>query len=162
MNISTSIHDTKENLIAKTHRKTTVERSPAPKNQPISFSSGNRVYLYGDTTYTGTLIHPVERTSPPKWTVKLDRGGYEAVNIQHISITKSSQERSWSKSIGDGEETDLAVPFYDVPETPTKPSLVIKKAQAPNQLEEKIRLLEDTISQLEAEQEASQQQYREL
>ena len=108
------------------------------------------------------MIHPVERTFPPKWTVKLDRGGYEAVNIQHISITESSQDRSWSESFCDGEETDLIIPFSDVPETPAKPSPVIKKAQTPNQLEEKIKILEDTILQLEAEQEASKQQYKEL
>ena len=48
-------------------------------------SSGDRVFLYGDRNYTGTLIRPVERTYPKKWTVQLDRGGYEAVNVkQHI------------------------------------------------------------------------------
>ena len=166
MNIPTSIHDTKENPIAKTYQETTTGRclrlAPQSPNQQTSLFSGDRVYLYSDTTYTGILIHPVERTFPPKWTVKLDRGGYEAVNIQHISITESSQDRSWSESFCDSEETDLIIPFSDVPETSTKPSPVIKKAQTPNQLEEKIKILEDTILQLEAEQEASKQQYREL
>ncbi len=48
-----------------------------PRERQSSLKSGDQVYLYGDNTYTGTLIHPVERTYPPRWTVQLDRGGYE-------------------------------------------------------------------------------------
>ena len=50
---------------------------------------GDVVYLYGDTDYTGTLIEPIERTSAAKWTVKLNRGGYEAVNVKDISLVES-------------------------------------------------------------------------
>ncbi len=44
-----------------------------------------RVYLYGDTQYTGTLIRPLDRTYPPRWTVELDRGGYDSATINNIS-----------------------------------------------------------------------------
>lgn len=81
-------------------------------DKQTSLFSGDKVYLYGDTTYTGTLIHAIERTSPPKWTVKLDRGGYEAVNIKHITVTESSQNESLSESVGDRHEykSDLEIP----------------------------------------------------
>ena len=36
-------------------------------------TQGDVVYLYGDTDYTGTLIRPIDRTYPPKWTVELER-----------------------------------------------------------------------------------------
>ena len=35
----------------------------------IAFQSEQKVYLYGDRKYTGTLIRPLERTYPQKWTV---------------------------------------------------------------------------------------------
>ena len=61
------------------------------ERQSLLFPGGT-VYLYGDRTYTGKLIHPVERTYPPKWTVQLDRGGYEAVNVKDIDVFKSIRE----------------------------------------------------------------------
>jgi len=63
----------------------------------VLYKAGDLVYLYGDMTYTGKLIRPVERTYPQKWTVQLDRGGYEAVNLQHISLIES-KKRDWIKS----------------------------------------------------------------
>ena len=72
-------------------------------SREISLSSGDSVYLYGDRTYTGTLIHPVERTSSPRWTVQLDRGGYEAVNLNHISLVESNS--------GDRIEHEAVIPF---------------------------------------------------
>ena len=69
--------------------QSTVERLQVKfKNQQILLSLGDEIYLYGDTTDMGTLVHPVERTSPPMCTVKLDRGGHEAVNIRRISAIK--------------------------------------------------------------------------
>lgn len=44
-----------------------------------------RVYLYGDTRYTGTLIRPLERTYPRRWTVQLDRGGYDSATVTEIT-----------------------------------------------------------------------------
>jgi hypothetical protein len=73
--------------------------------QPL-LSQGDCVYLYGDRHYTGKLIRPVERTYPLKWTVELDRGGYEAVNVGHISLVESQPSNF----------IEIDVPFDDAPE----------------------------------------------
>ncbi|NET91610.1 MAG: hypothetical protein F6K45_26675 [Kamptonema sp. SIO1D9] len=52
---------------------------------PSQLCPQKRVYLYDNPSDTGTLIHPLEGTTPPRWTVKLDNGNYEAVNIAHIT-----------------------------------------------------------------------------
>ena len=112
MNLIPSIHDTKESPIATTHREKTIGRSPInSKDKQTSLSSGDKVYLYGDLTYTGKLIHPIERTYPPRWTVQLDRGGYEAVNLNHISLIES-KERDWI-------EPEAIIPFSDEPDLAT-------------------------------------------
>lgn len=77
-------------------------------DQQSSLVHGDPVYLYGDTNYTGKLIRPVEHTSPPKWTVELDQGGYEAVNVKYISLVESQPSNL--------SNLDLDVPFGDVPE----------------------------------------------
>ena len=71
-------------------------------------NSGDKVYLYGDTSYTGTLIRPVERTYPPKWTVQVDHRGYQAVNVQYISLIESQGSNV--------PDSDLNSPFGDAPE----------------------------------------------
>ena len=73
------------------------------------FSQGDRVYLYGDTNYTGTLIRLVERTYPPKWTVQVDHRGYEAVNVRDISSIESQGL--------DVSDSDLDLSFGDAPES---------------------------------------------
>ena len=75
------------------------------KNQKTSLESGDKVYLHGDRSYTGTLIHPVDRTYPPRWTVKLDRGSYEAVSLDRISSIESNS--------GDRVEPEAEIPFGD-------------------------------------------------
>ena len=70
----------------------------------VVLKTGQEVYLYGDINYTGILIRPVELTYPSKWTVELDRGGYEAVNVKYISLVESQPSN------------DLDLPFGDVPE----------------------------------------------
>jgi hypothetical protein len=118
--------------------------------------SGDKVYLYGDTTYTGILIHPIERTSPPKWTVQLDREGYEAVNIQHITVTSP-------RSVNHNCPEELEIPFNDSPETHPKHRPILKtETKTPEELEQKIRTLENSISQLEAENQLLEQKSREL
>ena len=72
-------------------------------------SQGDRVYLYGDTNYTGTLIRLVERTYPPKWTVQVDHRGYEAVNVRDISSIESQGL--------DVSDSDLDLSFGDAPES---------------------------------------------
>ena len=121
------------------------------------------MYLYSDTTYTGTLIHPIERITPPRWTVKLSRGGYEAVNIQYITITESSKDRSLLGLISNEDRAELEIPFTKAPETHIKHRPILKtEARTSEELEQKIRILKNTVSQLEAEKEASIEQYRRL
>ncbi|MEM7758161.1 MAG: hypothetical protein AAF298_08560 [Cyanobacteria bacterium P01_A01_bin.40] len=72
-------------------------------------AQGDQVYLYGDTNYTGMLIRPVERTYPQKWSVALDRGGYEAVNVKQISLVESQ--------LPNLANSDLDLPFSDAPES---------------------------------------------
>jgi hypothetical protein len=139
--------------------------SNSPKetsHKEVPYQEGDLVYLYGDTGYTGRLIHPIERTSPFKWTVQLDRGGYEAVNIQHITITKSKSQ-PLSQPVSYNYPEALEIPFDYAPETPTKSTPILKtEAKTPEELEQKIRILENTISQLEAEREFIHQKYREI
>jgi hypothetical protein len=120
--------------------------------------SGDTVYLYGERTYTGILIHPIERTSPPKWTVQLDRGGYEAVNTTQISALESKSQ-PLPQPVSYKYPEALEIPFSD---TPLKPAPILKIEKTLDRLKEKIKQLENTISQLEAEQEASRQKYREI
>ena len=78
--------------------QTTSDRQLLSQSQ-TTFRSRQEVYLYGDRSYTGTLIRPVERTYPLKWTVELDRGGYEAVNVRHISLVESQPSNSLDSDI---------------------------------------------------------------
>ena len=73
--------------------------------------AGQSVYLYGDRAYTGKLIHPIERTYPAKWTVQLDRGGYEAVNLDCISLIESESCHGVKPEleIPESDESDSAI-----------------------------------------------------
>jgi len=73
-------------------------------------TQGDHVYLYGDTSYTGKLIRLIERTYPQKWSVQLDRGGYDAVNVEQISSIEFE-----SSNMHESDKLDL--PFDDVPES---------------------------------------------
>jgi hypothetical protein len=88
--------------------------SNSPKEtspRQASYQEGDLVYLYGDTEYTGRLIRPIERTYPPKWTVQLDRGGYEAVNTTQISVSGSE--------ILNQVQQNHSIPFSDEPKVST-------------------------------------------
>jgi hypothetical protein len=85
--------------------------SNSPK-KTSPYQEGDLVYLYGDPEYTGRLIRPIERTYPPKWTVKLDRGGYEAVNTTQIFVIESA--------LPNQVEQNYPIPFSDEPEISTK------------------------------------------
>ncbi|MEM9273830.1 MAG: hypothetical protein AAGA80_12810 [Cyanobacteria bacterium P01_F01_bin.143] len=102
---------------------------------------GQKVYLYGDRRYEGKLIRPLERTYPPKWTVKLDIGSYVAANVTEIFPLESPHSKP----------NELEIPFSEEPET-------AKIAQ----LEQKIRILENTIKQLEAENRLIEYRYNEV
>jgi hypothetical protein len=90
--------------------QTTHNRQGLP-NTGINLQPEQRVYLYGDPEYTGRLIRPIERTYPPKWTVELDRGGYEAVNTTQISVSGSE--------ILNQEQVHHSIPFSDEPKVST-------------------------------------------
>jgi hypothetical protein len=81
-------------------------KQTSPRQAP--YQEGDLVYLYGDTEYTGRLIRPIERTYPPKWTVQLDRGGYEAVNTTQISLIEPL--------VPNQEHNHHSIPFSDEPE----------------------------------------------
>lgn len=76
--------------------------------QQAALQEGDVVYLYGDPHFTGTLIRPVERTFPQKWSVKLNQGGYEAANVDCISVIKSQSSEEMKHN--------LNIPFADQPE----------------------------------------------
>ena len=70
--------------------------------------SEQRVYLYDDTRYTGTLLRPVERTYPPRWTVELDKGGYDSAIVSEITPIAPQ-----------AIESNSEIPFSDTPEKTT-------------------------------------------
>ncbi|MGL5939363.1 MAG: hypothetical protein ACRC2S_03090 [Waterburya sp.] len=121
--------------------QTSSSRQPSPKRQ-TNLQQGQKVYLYDDIKYTGTLIRPLERTYPPKWTVQVDRGGYEAVNIEQISLAQSQPFNQL--------EPPLEIPLGDDPEPSTA------------QLEKEIIALRRENAHLKQENQIIEQQYREL
>jgi hypothetical protein len=110
-------------------------KETSPRQAP--YQEGDLVYLYGDTEYTGRLIRPIERTYPPKWTVLLDRGGYEAVNSTQISLIESE--------IYNQVQQNHSIPFSDEPEISTK--------QLESQLQKEIIALKRENAKLRQENE---------
>ena len=108
--------------------------------------SGDRVYLYGDTTYTGRLIHPIERTYPAKWTVQLDRGGYEAVNVKDLRVFEVGEENTSSQK--DFEQLNLDIPFSSAIDEPESRSELLKEIAA---LKKENALLREQHKELEQE-----------
>ena len=82
---------------------TNINQKPTNK-QPSQYilKPNQKVYLYGDTSFSGTLIRPIERTYPPRWTVKLDRGGYDSPTVPQITPINPQYL-----------ETESAVPFNE-------------------------------------------------
>lgn len=106
--------------------------------------SGDKVYLYGDITYTGRLIHPIERTYPPKWTVQLDRGGYEAVNVKDLGVFEVGKENTSSQL----EQLNLDIPFSSAIDEPESRSELLKEIAA---LKKENALLREQHKELEQE-----------
>jgi multidrug efflux pump subunit AcrA (membrane-fusion protein) len=121
--------------------QTSLSRQPSQKSQ-TNLQAGQKVYLHGDTQYTGTLIRPLERTYPQKWTVELDAGSYEAVNLERISLIESQS----SSAI----KTNLEIPFGDEPQATT------------DQIEKEIIALKRENAYLKQENQIVKQQYREI
>lgn len=93
-----------------------------------------RVYLYDDNRYTGTLMRPVERTYHPRWTVELDRGGYDSAIVSQITPINPQHI-----------ESNSDIPFNDEPEKDTK--------EIDSKLQEEIIALKTQIAQLKGENE---------
>ena len=104
---------------------------------------GQQVYLYGDIRYKGILVRPIERTYPQKWTVELKRGSFEAANVEDIFLIESLQ----------------------LEESETEPTLLPSQVAETDKiagLEQRIKALEHTIKELEAENQIIKQQYKEI
>ncbi|MEM7761694.1 MAG: hypothetical protein AAF298_26775 [Cyanobacteria bacterium P01_A01_bin.40] len=98
------------------------------------FKPDQKVYIYGDTNYTGQLIRPLERTYPQKWTVQLDAGGHEAVNLSDLSLIDSPPT------------TNHSSPNAEIP--------LSEESQANTlQLQQEIIALKRSVQQLEQENE---------
>lgn len=109
--------------------------------QDTTLEPGQKVYLYGDRRYKGILIRQLERTYPQKWTVQLELGGYAAANVTEIFPLEST----------DPEHKDPEIPFSEEPER-----------EKIAQLEQKIKILENTIQQLETENQLIEHRYHEV
>ena len=118
-----------------------------------SFKSGDAVYLYGDRNYQGELIHPIEHTYPPKWTVQLERGGYEAVNVKYISVIESRSNQHLVKEENSNGASDLEI---------QKSDRIELQAELISELEKEIAALKKEKAILEAENQMIRQQHREI
>lgn len=116
--------------------QTTINRQPSQQN----LTPEQRVYLYNDTQYTGTLMRPIEKTYPPRWTVALDRGGYEAVNTHHISPLEPQPSHTDA----------LEIPFSDSPEPTIEQEIIALKRQI-QQLQQENRELKQENQRLTTE-----------
>jgi hypothetical protein len=115
--------------------KTSLNQKPANR-QPAQqiLKQNQRVCLYDDTRYTGTLIRPMERTYPQRWTVELDRGGYDSAVVSQITSIAPQKI-----------ESNSDIPFNDEPEKDIK--------ETDSKLQEEIAALKAQVEQLKNENE---------
>ena len=116
---------------------TNINQKPANR-QPSQhiLKSGQKVYLYGETQFTGILIRPIERTYSLRWTVELDRGGYDSAVVS--SITPIAPQPI---------ESNSDIPFSDEP----KQKYEDEKTVDTSELEEEIIALKTELAKLKAE-----------
>lgn len=102
-----AIKQNKTEVVKMFNLSTNINQKPTNR-QPSQhiLKSGQKVYLYDDTKYTGTLLRPVERTYPPRWTIELDRGGYDSAIVAEITPIELLESES---------ESNLEIPFSDSP-----------------------------------------------
>ena len=130
-----SIHQSERDVISK---QTNFHQQK--KQSSYILKPNQKVYLYNDTSFSGTLIRPIERTYPPRWTVQLDDGGYESATVAEITPTNPQYI-----------ETDSPLPFND------------DQTNTPHQEEEQAYSDKDNqIVQLEKEIELLKNQYQQL
>ena len=112
----------------------------SPNRQPSQhiLKPNQKVYLYGDTNFTGTLIRPLERTYPRRWIVQLDRGGYDSATVTEITPIEPCSVESNSE-----------VPFSDEPQ-PTNSQLereIIALRQQNQKLQQENETLKKDLAQ---------------
>ena len=110
-----------------------------PNRQPSQhiLKPNQRVYLYGDTNFTGTLIRPLKRTYPRRWIVQLDRGGYDSATVTAIT------------PIAPCLESNSEIPFGDEPQ-PTNSQLereIIALRQQNQKLQQENEILKKDLAQ---------------
>ena len=110
-----------------------------PNRQPSQhiLKPNQRVYLYGDTNFTGTLIRPLKRTYPRRWIVQLDRGGYDSATVTAIT------------PIAPCLESNSEIPFGDEPQ-PTNSQLereIIALRQQNQKLQQENETLKKDLAQ---------------
>ena len=112
-----------------------------------------KVDLYGDTSFSGTLIRPIERTYPPRWTVQLERGGYLTATVAEITPINPQYI-----------ETDSLLPFDDsnLIDTPTVEQLQQEKERRIAQLEKEIEIVKSQDRQLKTENQQLQDENKVL
>lgn len=110
----------------------------------VSFRSGDRVCLNGDLKYTGTLIRPLEKTNPARWTVEFDDGYYEAVIVDQFSlITPVHEENSEDESI---KSKTLDKEKYETEIEQLKQELIVLKRKN-EELKEELKKAQQIIRQ---------------
>ena len=120
---------------------TNINQKPTNRQETQYILKPNqKVYLYGDTYFSGTLIRPIERTYPPRWTVQLDRGGYESATVAEITPINPQYI-----------ETDLAISFDESNSinTPSQEQLQQDKDRQIARLKKEIEIVKSQYQQLE-------------
>ena len=114
-----------------------------------ALKTGQEVFLYGDRARRGKLIHPIERTYPHRWTVQLDKGDFEAVNVKEIEVLKSRSEEKSIESESDLDRLDLYTPFSDA---------IDKSETSTSELEKEIAALKRENALLQQQQKELQRE----
>ena len=126
------LHQSEVNVISKQ-----TKNHQQKKQSSYILKPNQKVYLYNDTSFSGTLIRPLERTHPPRWTVQLDYGSYESATVAEITPINPQYI-----------ETNSAIPFNDESQTNT---LHHEEEQVNSEKDNRIAQLEKEIELLKAQ-----------
>lgn len=119
------------------------ENHQQKKQSSYILKPNQKVYLYGDTSFAGTLIRPLERTYPPRWTVELDRGGYDSATVSEITPLNPQYI-----------ESNSAIPFDDESEiSPHHEQVQLEEDNEVSEKEREILLLKTKLAQSQQENE---------
>ena len=129
------LHQSQTDVISRQ----TENHQPIKRAQYV-LKPNQKVYLYGDTSFSGTLIRPIERTYPPRWTVELDRGGYDSATVADITPLNPQYI-----------EPDSAIPFEEDNsiDTPSQEQLQQEKDRQIAQLGKKLEIVKSQYQQIE-------------